>query len=288
MTIKSQFTKRDVQPVFTGNADFVQLPFPYLRLNWNNGNPQADKAGGAKHFGGWQTGLEYATEDCNLLGLSYLPYGFTDAVVWINDKGKEYQAYSARTILAAPILAKDDWWEEWDNKRGKSAKRHRLDFLVFLATLDENRKIQPYAPAVLSATGFAASAIGRAFRDWVKNNAEPLNAFAPDVPTQFFYVNVGTFGDKRVTEPAGDSVYVLCQCSRKEITEAVLNELYVGEMVAAQIVSLQAQAQDWLKDTHANRNKNFTEKSESGSSNQNASSDQSAFVQNPFGDEPPF
>lgn len=256
MTIKSQFTKSDVKPVFTGNADFVQLPFPTLRIAWVNGNPQAERTS-AKYFGGWQCGFERAAEDLNTLGLQSLPAYFSEVTTWINDKGKEYQAFSSRFVLAAPILAKDDWWEEFDNKRNINVKRHRLDMLVYLATMNEKKNLLPYSPAVLSATGFAASAIKKAFLAWPKDNADKFNQFAPDVPSMFFYVNVGTFGDTRITEPAGDSVYVPCQYSKKEVTEQLLEALHVGVEVEAQIVSYQAQAASWFGDTHANRNKTY-------------------------------
>lgn len=261
MPIKSQYTDRDIATPIQSQADFVQLPFPYLRLYWHNGSPQADKAGNAKYYGGFQIGSDKAREDMSALGVTNLPSPFVESTFVASD-GKEYDAFSARAIYAAPIKAKDDWYEEFDQKRGKTVKRHRLDFLVYLGSLTEKGKsktIEPWGVAVISATGFAASAILRGFKEFIKDTQKIRDEFAPGVPPNFFYCPIGTFGDKRITEAAGESTYVPAQVKQYEWTEGLLASIFVGDEAATKMIELQQLCEEWYNDTHANRAKNFVE-----------------------------
>ncbi len=260
MPIKSNYTDQDVPAVYGKDITFLQLPFANLRLSWHNGNPHADKAGGAKHFGGWMRGSDDVSDDLHSLKMD-APAGLLLSE-WVSDKGSTYQAFGTRNVYAAPIAARDDWWEEFDAKRNKNVKRHRLDFLVMLGVYNQAAKvIEPYAPTTLSATGFAASAILKAFRAFEKDTAEARNVHAPGVPVMFFYAPVGTFGDKRIVEPAGqESSYVPCQYMRRdEWSEANLALLYVGDDTASQMLVWRHSVEEWLKDTHANRAKEYTE-----------------------------
>ena len=261
MTIKSQYSENDVPAVYGKDITFLQLPFPNLRLSWNNGNAHAERTSGAKHFGGWARGSTNILEDIQSLSLD-APAGLVESE-WVSQDGKTYSAYAARNVYAAPIAAKDDWWEEFDPRRSKNVKRHRLDFLVLLGVYNQTSKvIEAYAPTVLSATGFAASAILKAFRAFEKDTKPARDIHAPGVPAMFFYVPVGTFGDKRITEPAGESTYVPCQymhSTNGEWSESNLLLLYVGDEAASYMLELRNNAEAWLQDTRAHRAKEFTE-----------------------------
>lgn len=241
--------------VFTSDFTYVQLPFPFLRLNWHSGNPHASKVEGAKYFGGWQVGEDRVSEDLASLGFDSLPNYFSDVTDWVADNGKIYAARSSRYIYAAPVYARDDWYMDKD-QQGVEKKRHRLDMLVYLAGADKTT-VTPWGPAVLSSTGFAASAIAKSFKDCAKDMSDIRRQFAPGIDESFFYACVGTFGPTRINKPAGDSAYVPCQFNKPENgwTEQLLTNFFVGEGIAAVICDLQAQAEAWLADTRANRQK---------------------------------
>lgn len=241
--------------VFTSDFQYVQLPFPYLRLSWHNGNPHASKVEGAKYYGGWQIGEDRVSEDLATFGFDSLPSYFTPSTEWVADNGKAYWARSARYIYAAPIFAKDDWWEEF-SPQGTKVKRHRLDMLVYLASIN-NAVWEPWGPAVLSASGYAASAIAKSFKDFAKDTSEIRRQFAPGVDDMFFYACLGTFGPDRVNKPAGDSAYVPCQFNKPKDgwNEQHLTNCFVGEGIAAVMVDLQVQADAWAADTRDGRQK---------------------------------
>lgn len=237
--------------VYQDSFNFVDLPFAYLRLSWNNGNGHASKNEGAKYFGGFQRGEDDIQADMLKMERDDLPPYFTSPVEWLSDNGKTYMARSSRFVYAAPVICKDDWWLE----RGQTKKSHRLDFLVYLASVEKEVLI-PWGPAVISAHGFSASAIVKAFQGWGKDTKPIRHEFAGDLDAMFFYNCVGTFGPTRTQEKAGESVYVPCQFNKPQNwTEALLEHLFVGPDVQAIVVDLQIQAAEWAADTKANRQK---------------------------------
>lgn len=252
MAIQSNYKRGDVPQTYQNQNEYVQLPFSVLRLSWHNGNAAVGQAEGVKYYGGWQSGSERFLEDLQALAIDVIP-GIIEST-WIDRDGDNYQAFGTRSIYAAPILARDDWWEEYDQKRGKNVKRHRVDFLVMMALYVKEKKIlTPLCPAVLSASGFAASAIVAAFKEFVKDTAEARRQFAPDVPESLFYVPIGTFGEKRISKPAGDSSYVPCQVHKQTWDEKWMTFLFVGDEVAARIIAYSQAAAEWMADTHAKR-----------------------------------
>ena len=248
--ITSNYKRGDVPKTYQNQNEYVQLPFANLRLSWHNGNPAVAATEGVKHYGGWQSGSERFLEDLQALAIDAIP-GIVENT-WIDRDGEFYQAFGTRSIYAAPILARDDWWDEYDQKRSKNVKRHRVDFLVMLALYIKEKKIlTPLCPAVLSASGYAASAILTAFKDFAKDTAEARKTFAPDIPEMLFYTPIGTFGNERIIKPAGDSSYVPCQFNKQSWDEKWLNFLFVGDEIAQYMIELSTQAAEWMADTHA-------------------------------------
>jgi hypothetical protein len=238
---------------YRNGIDYVDLPFAYLRMGWNNGNPHASKADGVKYYGGFERGMEDITPDLEAMNLTDVPSYFSQPIEFINDEGKAYLARASRYLYAAPIMAKDDWWEEKDTRTREMKKRHRLDFLVYLASIQKDVLI-PWGPAVISKQGYAATAIIRAFKGWQKDTADIRRVAAPRIDASCFFACVGTFGPDRIQDKAGESIYVPCQFNHPEKwTEEQLERLFVGESVAAIIIDLQGQAEEWMNDTHANR-----------------------------------
>lgn len=243
-------------PVYAA-GDFVELPFPYLRMSWNNGNPHASQLDGAKYFGGFQRGTEDIAADLARMNLDNLPNYFTPDTEWISDNGAPYMARSSRFVYAAPILCKDDWYK--DKETGKRA--HRLDFLVYLASVTKEAVI-PWGPSVISSHGFAGSGIVHAFQGWARDSKAARAKWAGNMDPMFFYHAVGTFGQKRNTDKARDSVYVPCDYNRVEWTETLLTMAFVGESIAAVLLDLQVQAKEWFEDQKGTKQKGSSEPQE--------------------------
>ena len=255
MSIKSKYTSKDVSDPTAGENQYVTLPFPALRLNWFNGVPQNKAFKDTRHFGGWFAGSDKVAEDLPAMGVDALPAQFGQGEEFVARAGESFNAYEARFLYVAPICLKDDWYSEL-NDQGVMAKRHRIDLLSLLGTHVKGQPIMPWGAAVLSAKGFAATAVVQAMRAFVKVTADVRRVTAKDVPTMFFYVPIGTFGDKLITAPAGNSIYTPAQIMPVEWDEAALEALYVDdEAWQDALVNMQADAKSWLADTRGKREK---------------------------------
>ena len=250
--IKSQFSNQQVGNALQGDSDRVTLPFGVLRLPWHNGNPQAEKSG-AKYFGGWFSSDDNPDflADLNAVNQEAAPQGFAGPEIWTARDGKEYTAYSARRVFAAPIATR----VKWMTNRETGKKSSSTSVLVYLADWDNTNKVLvPYGPAVLSAKGFAGNFILDAFKKWQADTVRIRTEIAKGVPASLFYVPVGTFGKERITKMVGSggaqSPIIPVQVGNPpqgwDATE--VEKHFVGDDVAAIMVTLKDQAAEWLTD----------------------------------------
>lgn len=253
MTIKSNYTNKDMGNPLTAPGDRVQLPFEHLRLYWHNGYPQAAKDG-VQHYGGWFAGADDFIGDMAALGASGAPYGFVGPEQWMSRDNQEYSTYSARAVYAAPIATRLNWL-----KRDDGGSTSHLGMLVYLASVEEQNKTKvlvPYAPCVLYAKSYAAKFIQDAFKQWVSDTVQLRAEVAPGVPVSMFYVPVGTFGEKRIVENVGKaktSPVVPCQYGKAGQWDAGTLEMhFVGDDIGHEIVELKRLAEEWLQDKPAN------------------------------------
>lgn len=223
----------------------VKPPFPYLEMNWHNGFAAA--AGGAMKFGGWQIGEENAQRAISLFGK--LPGYFSDKEMWAKGKGDgEYPARSSRYISGTPFATRVKWYDGRNGERGSS----KTQSLVYLCEIDKEHNVTPYGVALISGGSYHAGvAVSDAFSSWAMHiNASRSDAALGTVPAWAFYGYFGTFGDKRVTKEVGakeKNFIVPCQVNIPQDVKA-LRSLYVGDTVAADIMALRKQAQEWLDD----------------------------------------
>lgn len=265
MPIQSKYTNNDVADPTAGENQYTTLPFPFLRLNWFNGVPQNKAFKDTRHFGGWFSGSDKVAEDLTSLALDRLPAQFGNEQEFVARDGKSFNAYEARFTYAAPIVLKDDWYSEL-NDQHVMTKRHRIDLLAVLGTHSKGQPILPWGVAVLSAKGFAATAIVQAMRAFTKMTADIRRVTAKDVPTMFFYVPIGTFGDKLITAPAGNSIYTPAQIMPVEWDEGAVEAVYIAqEDWQDAMVGMQNDAKPWVKDTRASREKNAVNTEDVGS-----------------------
>ena len=251
MSITTSLNQKDFGNPLAGQSDRIQLPFPNLRLYWHNGNPQAEKQG-AKHFGGWFAGMDDFIADLQTMGAKpEEATGFIGPEVWVSREGKEYSVYSARAVYAAPIATRVSWYPD---KPGGSAKGH-VNILVYLAVRNTEKKLVPFAPAVLGGKSYSGKAIQDAFKLWVSETQQLRAASAPGVPVSMFYVPVGTFGTTRYQEMRGgnsaQSPIVPCQYGKPSSgawDESTLAAHFVGDNIGGEMMNLLKQAQEWLND----------------------------------------
>lgn len=257
MAIEAPYDQDEFGNSYAGSGEvFIALPFPTLPVHWANGDSHAKSSGGAMYFGGWKISPEEA-EAVEQLGREVLPYPFGgEPDVWVDSNDQEYRAHSSRSVFAAPIWRKDDWWDAVSDE-GKKVKKHRIDVLCYLGDWNvQGKKLVPYGLGVLSAWGFAASGVNQVFARFERETAALRSKVAPKVSPSLFYVHIGTFGDKRITKEAGQSVYVPAQWDApKEINEKYLTASYVGAEIAGLMLEAKKAAEPWVKDTRGNRAK---------------------------------
>jgi hypothetical protein len=240
----------------SGSDNTVKLPFPVLNLYWHNGNQMAPREG-AKYFGGWEAGAEDIVADMALLGLDQLPAGFIGPETWVNREGKEYDVYSSRMVLAAPITSRMKWYEKEYN--GVKKSRSTFSVLCYLATTDNNA-YTPWGLAVLSASGMAGVELRNTFGNSMREAAKGLRSSNIAYPAEFFYHPIGTFGPQRITKTVGkqgaSSPIVPPQYPQLEWNKATAEKHFVGDVVMAIMTTSAGEAQDWVLDA-ANKDADF-------------------------------
>lgn len=234
-------------------GNYVTLPFPFLRLSWVNGYAGRDPKT-VEGMGGFQAGVAEFESDVAALG-DYAPSYFKGPSTWQDAKGqKTYDVYHSRAIYAAPIGSRVRWSKF--EKNGKMVNASKTEILVYLADIDAEKHLVPYGPAVISAKSYEGNFLLDAFKAWVADSAEIRKTEAPGVPSAFFYVPIGTFGDKRLTKLVGKvekSPVVPAQVGKIAWTPENLGAYHVGAEVEALMVSLHEQAGEWLTEKADNK-----------------------------------
>lgn len=228
----------------------VKPPFKYIEFNWHNGFAVAEKTAGAKHFGGWQISEENAINALANFGKVY-PY-FGESSMWAKGKGDgEYPARSSRFVTCAPIATRSKWYEGRDGNRGST----KYQFLVYLAEINKEHVITPYAPALINGgsyySGLAISEAFQAGGNFINSNrSDDING----IPAWAFWGYYGTFGDKRLTREVGKTEKnTIAPCQFNASKPENLKHLYVGNDIAREIMSLRKQAQAWLDDAKSKK-----------------------------------
>lgn len=231
-------------------ANGIELPFPAPVLWVLNGQPAAKVQGGAGYFGGWSADANGLDKLLSETGRQ-APFGFTRTTQASRD-GNEYDTLITRYVHVACIAKRESWL--LDNRRTPEyvdgARRH-LQVLAMLANLDEaTGTFMQWGPVVLSAKGFQAKNLLAATTQWEQGTAPVRRAIAPKISPWFFWISIGTFGDKRevtnVGKAGAQSPITPIKLHLPDVTEAFLTKRFVGQEVARVIVELSQQAGEWL------------------------------------------
>jgi hypothetical protein len=199
------------------------------------------------HYGGWQISDDNAASAIGLFGRVYGYFG--KSTMWAKGKGDgEYPASSSRFITCASIATRVKWYEGNGEKSGSS----KTQVLAYLAEIDKDHNVTPYGAALINCGSYhSGKAVQKALQAWSTfvNQNRVLVALG-SIPTWAFWGYYGTFGDKRITREVGKkekNIIVPCQVNfPKDVNN--LRSMYIGDNIAAEIMSLRVQAKEWLDD----------------------------------------
>lgn len=234
-------------------GEAVELPFPVVYIWALNGQASYKSQGGALYYGGWACKTEDLQATADQQGLT-IPADWKQVTIASRDGG-EFEAFTNRSILVAPIGKRLSWLH--DGKRSaeyiEGGRRH-LQVLSYMAEArggNGQKEFIPWGPVVLTAKGYQARNLLDAFARWEKATAQIRWKVAPGVPAWCFYLALGTFGKERqsvnVGKPGAQSpITPITAFIHERYNEELLTSLFVGSEVASIMSDLQDQAADWL------------------------------------------
>ena len=248
MAIKISESARQLKGAMQGEGE-VKLPFAAPTCWVLNGNTQLAELKGARYFGGWAI---HATE-IDELGIA-APAGMVrHAFTPRSGNGEVIEVCSARRVKVACFGKRLSSVEKETGARypgyRKGASPH-LQVLAMLFTGEAKEKLTAWNPVVLSAKGFQAGYVLDAIQKWERITAKARREFAEGLDASAFICAIGTFGEKPEVKQVGTGktspINPITLYEPKEISEAALDALYVGESVVDQMITLRAEATDWL------------------------------------------
>jgi hypothetical protein len=234
-------------------GDAVDLPFPIVYIWALNGQSSYKSQGGAMYYGGWACKTDEMNGVMEQQGLT-VPQDWKQVTISSRD-GDEFEAYTTRHVLIAPIGRRESWLHDGQRSATyvQGARRH-LQVLAYMAEARGENGVKqyiPWGPVVMTAKGYQALNIMEAFTRWEKATAPLRRKVAPGIPAWCFYLALGTFDKERHTLNVGKpgaqspitpvSVYI-----PDHLSEDILANLFVGNEIAAVMADLQDQAQEWL------------------------------------------
>jgi hypothetical protein len=250
--LDSQLARKLEQGMRTG--DSTELPFPVVYIWALNGQGSYRSEGGALYYGGWASKSEDLQDAAEAQNLD-LPKDWVPVTISSRDGG-EFEAYTARNIIIAPIGKRLSWLH--DGKRSSAYVEGGRRHLQILAYLAENRgeseepRFKSWGPVVLTAKGYQARNVLDALARWEKATASIRRKVAPQIPAWCFYLSLGTYEKERqainVGKPGAQSpITPITAYIPEKLTEKLMEDLFVGSEVANAMSEYHDQASDWLK-----------------------------------------
>ncbi len=234
-------------------GDTVDLPFPVVYIWALNGQTGYKQQGGALYYGGWACKVDDIQSAAEQQGLQ-VPSEWKRVTIASRDGG-EFEAYTTRSIVVAPIGKRESWLLDGQRYPAytEGGRRH-LQVLAYLSEAhgeNGSRQLYPWGPVVLTAKGYQARNLLDAFSKWNKATAQTRWKSAPGVPAWCFYLSIGTYGKERqvvsVGKPGAQSpITPIGVFNYDHMDEEILNSLFVGNETAARMAELQDLSIEWL------------------------------------------
>lgn len=235
----------------------IELPFPAPAWYVINGNADLEDLKNSLYYGGWACSVENVKKSSEKYHDLPFPIPGTYEVKRRDDKGNPYQVLTSRSLVFASIgmrmfsVAKINGREQRVAAFTKGASPS-LQVLGILGYKDEKKQINPYAPVMLKASGYQVNHVRDAFNKWRKAITPHVKKIAPnadlDAALNLFWLHIGTFGERHQVEAGhGKFITPITAYIPDELTEAQVENMYVGDPMAEFMADIKIQADEWLK-----------------------------------------
>ena len=247
------------QGAFTGNMQTgqkIELPFPAPAFYIVNGDAKLAALKNYAYFGGFAASsgnVKAASE--NWENCPFPIPGFVEEDLNLEDT--VVPSHVARSLIVAPIgmrpfsTIRDASGSVKRVAPFTKGARPALQVLVVLGHRNEQKQIQAWAPALLTAKGYQVNHLQKAFTDWKKAITPFMKEIAPGMPadvTNLFWMHIGTFGPERKSEKHGESsITPITTFIPDGLTAQQVENMYVGDGMAEFMASLSIQAEEWMK-----------------------------------------
>jgi hypothetical protein len=217
----------------------VRLPFAAPYVWWVNGKDGYKNERSPRFFGGWAMKAEdMALAIDENRGIN--PNGW-NSFDMTSDDGNEYVAYLNRKIFVAVLGTRFRWLAD--------VNKGQYQVLVYLG-FDQDKKIIPFTPAVLTAKGTAGMFLRTAINDFSTKTSTLRRKLANNLPVSAFYACLGTFGEVPVIKSVGTekkkNVTPVSLWMPANLDEGFLRAMFVGSEIAGVTAGLKKEAADWL------------------------------------------
>jgi hypothetical protein len=230
-------------------TDGIQLPY-VAPLAWWTNKRSNNENDGVDYFGGWAMKLD--DYDNGVAEYGPLPNWYD------SDGGDIGPLKTCRSVLIAPFGARKRWMSK--DKGDRKTGNHLLQ-LAYVAYVGDDRKVIPWGPMILSMKVTTVMEYEKLLKEWSVTTYDARHEFAGGAPAHFFYMPIGSFGEKPILSIAGKEPYTskvthpqVYQYPR--INEALTDYLYVGDAVCGWMAEFKEQSREWLNDKKWSENNN--------------------------------
>ena len=239
------------------NSGAIRLPVevPYFFIM--NGEPKMAAVGGPQHFGGWAVDRQELSDAGQYWDPPIVaPPSYFGSHTFFTNDGKQLPVFESRSVICALIGSRVSWAIKTGDSTRRfkeyvpGARRH-MQVLVYLADKTPDKKLAPWGPAVLTASGYQVGHLIKGFQNWKAAVEKILRAEKSPATPWMFYTSCGTFGDtfkQEMVGPEGAKSPITPVTTQvpKDMDADLLKKLYVSREVAAQMAGFKAEAREWL------------------------------------------
>lgn len=246
---------------FDGNMNertTVELPFPCPPFFVINGNEKLEALKNVQYYGGFACGtekLQLAAEHWKDLPF---PIPAFQKINLALKGGVKVEVLASRSLIVAPIGIRE--YSSFKNDAGRKrvapftkGARPGIQALCVLGYRDEQKAIHPWAPVMLTASGYQVNYLKDAFASYRKAIRPHVKKLVPgmtDSILNLFWMFVGTFGERKDqlvgTGSNSQIITPIISFVPEDLNENKVENIYVGDPMAEFMADISSQAQEWL------------------------------------------